>query len=152
MTVYIKMIVDFKNFLFAFPWRPHSPGHKQITKVCESIFFNVFGDDRVRISARVRESTLAKTPANESTRVQLDSRKLSDVSHKLNTGGNLCTGSSWSLTKPKKRTFKTQVCSTVCLCFVYFCNTEYCDFTWYVIVCFTDEKNWLNSFNYIVES
>ena len=31
------------------------------------------------------ESTLAKTPANESTRVQLDSRKLSDVSHKLNT-------------------------------------------------------------------
>ena len=41
---------------------------------------------RVRISVRVRESTLAKTPANESTRVQLDSRKLSDVSHKLNTG------------------------------------------------------------------
>ena len=41
---------------------------------------------RVRISARVRESTLAKTPANESTRVQLDSRRLSDVSHKLNTG------------------------------------------------------------------
>ena len=33
-----------------------------------------------------RESTLAKTPANESTRVQLDSRKLSDVSQKLNTG------------------------------------------------------------------
>ena len=29
---------------------------------------------RVRISARVWESTLAKTPANESTRVQLDSR------------------------------------------------------------------------------
>ena len=41
---------------------------------------------RVRILARVRESTLAKTPANESTRVQLDSCKLSDVSHKLNTG------------------------------------------------------------------
>ena len=41
---------------------------------------------RVRILMRVRESTLAKTPANESTRVQLDSRKLSDVSHKLNTG------------------------------------------------------------------
>ena len=41
---------------------------------------------RVRISARVRESTLAKTPANESTRVQWDSRKLPDVSHKLNTG------------------------------------------------------------------
>ena len=36
--------------------------------------------------ARVRESTLAKAPANESTRVQLDSCKLSDVSHKLNTG------------------------------------------------------------------
>lgn len=43
-------------------------------------------NSRVRISARVRESTLAKTPANEFTRVQLDSRKLSDVSHILNTG------------------------------------------------------------------
>ena len=42
--------------------------------------------DRIRISARVRESTLTKTPANESMRVQLESRKLSDVSHKLNTG------------------------------------------------------------------
>ena len=41
---------------------------------------------RVIISVRVRESTLAKTHANKSTRVQLDSRKLSDVSHKLNTG------------------------------------------------------------------
>ena len=41
---------------------------------------------RVRISARVRESTLTKSLANESTRVQLDSHKLSDVSHKLNTG------------------------------------------------------------------
>ena len=40
---------------------------------------------QVGISERVRESTLAKTPANESMRVQLDSRKLSDVSHKLNT-------------------------------------------------------------------
>ena len=41
---------------------------------------------KVRILARVQESTLAKTPANESTRVHLDSRKLSDASHKLNTG------------------------------------------------------------------
>ena len=49
---------------------------------CSMNFLNL----RVRISARVQESTLAKTPANESTRVQLDSRKLSDVSHKLNTG------------------------------------------------------------------
>ena len=32
VTVYIKMIVDFKNFLFAFPWWPHGAEHKQITK------------------------------------------------------------------------------------------------------------------------
>ena len=36
---------------------------------------------------RDSESTLLqRIPANESTRVQLDSHKLSDVSHKLNTG------------------------------------------------------------------
>ena len=34
----------------------------------------------------MQESTLAKTPTNESMWVQLDSRKLSDVSHKLNAG------------------------------------------------------------------
>ena len=32
------MIINFKNFLFAFPWRPHGPGHKLITKVWKSIF------------------------------------------------------------------------------------------------------------------
>ena len=47
---------------------------------------SVGNESRVRVSARVWESTLAKTPANESTRVQLDSHKLSDVSHKLNIG------------------------------------------------------------------
>ena len=48
--------------------------------------FSSSPNNRVRISARVRESTLTKTPTNESTRVQLDSSKLSEVSHKLNTG------------------------------------------------------------------
>ena len=32
------MIIDFKNILLAFPWRPHGPGHKQITEVWKSIF------------------------------------------------------------------------------------------------------------------
>ena len=41
VIVYIKMIIDFKNFLHAFPWRPHDPGHKQITKVWKSIFSTV---------------------------------------------------------------------------------------------------------------
>ena len=33
VIIYIEMIIDFKNFLLAFPWRPHGPGHKQITNV-----------------------------------------------------------------------------------------------------------------------
>ena len=28
VTVYIKMIINFKNFLLAFPWWPRGPGHK----------------------------------------------------------------------------------------------------------------------------
>ena len=39
---YIKMITDFKRFLFTFPWRPYGPGHKQITKVWKSIIFSTF--------------------------------------------------------------------------------------------------------------
>ena len=41
VIVYIKMIIDFKTFLLAFPWRPHGPEHKQITKVWKSIFSTV---------------------------------------------------------------------------------------------------------------
>ena len=70
---------------------------------------------RVRISARVRESTLAKTPTNKSTRVQLDSRKLSDVSHKLNTGESkdsckLHQGESkWTLVKRSMKFYPCKI-------------------------------------------
>ena len=35
------MIIDFKNFLFTFSWKTHSPGHKHIIKVWKSIFSTV---------------------------------------------------------------------------------------------------------------
>ena len=43
VIVYIKMIIDFKNFLFTLKslmtiWSRTQPGHKQITKVWKSIF------------------------------------------------------------------------------------------------------------------
>ena len=42
----IKMIIDFKNFLLAFPWRPHGPGRKQITNSgsqrCGKVYFPLF--------------------------------------------------------------------------------------------------------------
>ena len=55
---------------------------RTLSDLTEKLTFRV----RILARSRVRESTLAKTPANESTRVQLDSHKLSDVSHKLNRG------------------------------------------------------------------
>ena len=45
VIVYIKMIIDFKNFLLAFPWRPHDPGHKANHKGVEKYIFHCFGDE-----------------------------------------------------------------------------------------------------------
>ena len=42
------MIINFKNFIFAFPWWPHGPEHKQITvKGVETCIFHwhCFGDE-----------------------------------------------------------------------------------------------------------
>ena len=33
VIVYINMIVNFKNLLFTFPWKPYCPGHKQVWNV-----------------------------------------------------------------------------------------------------------------------
>ena len=48
VIVYIKMIIDFKNFLFAFPWRNMVEGTKQITKVWRSIFSTVLVTNAVQ--------------------------------------------------------------------------------------------------------
>ena len=42
-----KNDLDFKNFLLAFPWRPHGPGHKQMPnhKGVEKYIFHCFGDE-----------------------------------------------------------------------------------------------------------
>ena len=41
VIVYIKLIIDFKNFVFTFPFKIHSQGHTHIIKVWKSIFFTV---------------------------------------------------------------------------------------------------------------
>ena len=48
VIVYIKMIIDFKNFLFPFSWRNMVKGTKLITKVWRSIFSTFFGMNAVQ--------------------------------------------------------------------------------------------------------
>ena len=48
VIVYIKMIIDFKNFLFPFSWRNMVKGTKLITMVWRSIFSTFFGMNAVQ--------------------------------------------------------------------------------------------------------